>query len=198
MVSPDRMIAMNHAIMDGDTAKVRLLLKAGVPAAGELDRFPFLFVSAMLCKEEIFDLLLSHGAPITTPQLLDYAVDGGGGRLRPSIRIVQRILSEVPHDTEALTRSLRFACVSGNVEVVRLLIERGADPNSFDDKSKDSALSNAVRQGHAEVVAVLLDAGADPTQPVWDEDDDGEFTVTSTLVDLAVREGYPEIAKMLG
>jgi hypothetical protein len=197
MVSPDRMIAMRNAIVDGDVAKVRLLLKAGVPADGEVDRFPFLRVSAMLCQEEIFDLLLSHGASIT-PGFLDWAVDGGGGRLRPSIRIVQRTLSDVPHDAEALTRGLRFACVSGSVEVVQLLIERGADPNGVDDLHQDFPLSNAVSHGHAGIVQVLLDAGADPTQPVWNEDDGDLSETPSTLVDLAIQHGYPEIARLLG
>jgi ankyrin repeat protein len=193
------MTAMKNAILDGDSAKVRLLLKAGVPAAGEVDRFPFVSIAAMLCKDEIFDLLLGNGASITTPELLEWAVDGGGGRLRPSTAIVQRIISERTHDTDTLTRSLRFASVSGSVEVVRLLIQQGADPNGLDDQAKDFPLANAVRQGHADVVKELLDAGADPTQPVWDEDDVGDLTgTTSTLVDLAIRQGYPEIARLVG
>ena len=60
-------------------------------------------------------------------------------------------------------------------------------------------LANAVRYGHAEIVKALLDAGADPTQPVWDEDDVGDLTgTTSTLVDLAIRQGYAEIARLVG
>jgi ankyrin repeat protein len=193
------MTAMRNAIVDGDGAKVRLLLKAGVPAAGEVDRFAFVSLAAMLCKDEIFDLLLANGASITTPRLLDWAVDGGGGRMRPSTAIVQRILSELTHDTDTLTQALRFAAVSGSVEVVRLLIQQGADPNGLDDQDKDFPLANAVRQGHADVVKELLDAGADPTQPVWDEDEVGDLIgTTSTLVDLAIQHGYPEIARLLG
>lgn len=198
LVSPARMIAMRDAIVDDDIAKVRLLLKAGVPAVGAVDRFPFVCLAASLVKEEIFDLLIGNGASITTPELLDWAVDGGGGRLRPSTAIVQRILSEVAHEKETLTRCLRFASVSGSPDVVRLLIEQGADPNGV-DQDKCFPLALAVRHGHAEAVKVLLDAGADPTEPVWDEDDVGDLTgQTSTLVDLAIRHGYPEIAKLVG
>jgi ankyrin repeat protein len=176
MVSPFRMTAMCDAIKDGDVAKVRLLLKAGVPAAGETDNFPFLYLAAMLCKEDIFTLLLDSGASVQTPRLLDWAVDGGGGRLKPSLAIVQRILREVPHDKAALTSALRFACVSGNVDVVRLLLSRGADPNGHDEEMNACPLSNAIRHGHAEVVDVLLEAGADATRPVCEEDGIGDRT----------------------
>ena len=79
---------------------------------------------------------------MTTPRLLDWAVDGGGGRLKPSLAIVQLILREVPHDHEALSAALRFACVSGNVDVVQLLLQMGADPNERDEVY-NSPLSNA-------------------------------------------------------
>jgi ankyrin repeat protein len=169
-----------------------------VPAAGEVDRFPFLFVAASLCREEIFEVLLGHGASIHTPELLAYAVDGGGGRLRPSLAIVQRVLNEATHDTDSLTQCLRFACVSGNPEVVKLLIQRGGDVNGVDPQDKNTPLTNAIRQGRAEVVQVLLAAGADPTRPVRKENHLGELTgKASTLMDFAVRAGYPEIAKMV-
>jgi ankyrin repeat protein len=193
------MKAMNDAIIDGNIAKVRLLLKAGVPASGETDGFPFLCLAAMLVKEDIFTLLLANGAAATTPRLLDWAVDGGGGRLEPSLAIVQRILKDVPHDREALTAALRFACVSGNVDVVRLLLQMGADPNGRDELHNACPLSNAIRRGHADVVNVLLDEGADATQTVFAENDVGDLTGDElTLVDLAVQEGYPDIAKLVG
>jgi hypothetical protein len=71
LISTARMIAMRNAIVDGDSAKVCLLLKAGVPAPGEVDGFPFVWLAVSLCKAEIFDLLLGNGALITTPKLLE-------------------------------------------------------------------------------------------------------------------------------
>lgn len=190
---------MRDAIIDGDIAKVRLLLKAGVPASGETDCFPFLCIAAMLVKEDIFTLLVDNGAPLTTPRLLDWAVDGGGGRLKPSIAIVGRILREVPHGRSAVTAALRFACVSGNVDVVRLLLEQGGDPNGQDEEANACPLSNAIRHGHAEIVDLLLESGADATQSVYEEDDLGDLTGRKvTFVDLAVQHAYPEIAKMVG
>lgn len=199
MVSPYRMTAMRDAIVDGDIAKVRLLLKAGVPASAETDGFPFLCLAAMLVKEDIFTLLVDSGAPLTTPRLLDWAVDGGGGRLKPSLAIVERILREVPHDASAVTAALRFACVSGNVDVVRLLLAQGGDPNSHDEEANACPLSNAIRHGHAEIVDLLLEAGADATRPVCEEDEVGDLTGRNvSFVDLAVQQGYPEIARMVG
>jgi ankyrin repeat protein len=97
-----------------------------------------------------------------------------------------------------LNAALRFACVSGNADVVRLLLQMGADPNGRDEVH-NTCLSNAIRQGHADVVEVLLEEGADTTQTVFAENEVGDPTGdVLTLVDLAVQEGYPDIAKLVG
>jgi ankyrin repeat protein len=102
-------------------------------------------------------------------------------------------------DQDALTDALRFACVSGNVDVVRLLIQLGGNPNSYDEQLNSCPLSNAIRQGHAEIVELLLEAGADATRAVSEEDGVGDLTGrVMTYVDLAVQQGYPAIAKLVG
>lgn len=162
MASPDRMRAMHDAIIDGNLAKVRLLLKAGAPADGVLDKMPFVTLAAMLVKEDVFELLVASGASLSTPELLEYSVDGGGGRLRPSLAIVRRVLEGAAHDPATINRTLRFACVSGSPQVVQLLLAQGADPNERDPQSGESPLDNAVEHGRQEVVEVLLAAGAKP------------------------------------
>ncbi|PYV07958.1 MAG: hypothetical protein DMG07_27120 [Acidobacteria bacterium] len=47
------------------------------------------------------------------------------------------------------------------LDIVRLLIERGADVNAVGGHERRSALSLAISAGHPEKVAALLDAGAD-------------------------------------
>lgn len=55
---------------------------------------------------------------------------------------------------------LSFAADRGNVELVKLLLERGADVNSKDTFYEASPMSLAAAQGHVEVVRLLLARGA--------------------------------------
>lgn len=50
-----------------------------------------------------------------------------------------------------------------NVEIVKSLLQAGADPNKCNRVSRqDYALLMAVSLGNVDIVRVLLDAGADP------------------------------------
>lgn len=198
MVSPDRITAMHDAITQGDLGKVKLLLKAGVPADGG-STIPFICLAASLGNGAIFDLLVEHGAPMETPELLEYAVDGGGGRILPALSTVKKLLESCTYDKDTLDRSLRFASVSGSPEVVRILMEHGADPNGVEPDKMDYPLSNAIRHGRAAVIAELLKHGANPKVMVFEENHLGEKLDTQvSLAELALNLGFPDIAELLG
>ncbi|WP_281198616.1 ankyrin repeat domain-containing protein [Paenibacillus oryzae] len=55
---------------------------------------------------------------------------------------------------------LHIACQSGNVEIVKLLVEAGADLE-IKNVARQSALSIALANGHHPVAAYLIEAGAD-------------------------------------
>jgi len=52
------------------------------------------------------------------------------------------------------------AAKDGDAEVVKLLIEYGADVDAKDDDTDRTALMNAAKDGDAEVAALLREAGA--------------------------------------
>ncbi|KAK4174524.1 ankyrin repeat-containing domain protein [Triangularia setosa] len=100
---------------------------------------------------------------------------------------------------------LHLACQWGEVEVVKQLLERGADVDVFDDELR-TPLSIAVIEDHPTVAACLMNEVADPylvpsddvLQEIYDEDP-GEWRFVLkkflTAFDLAIRESRIAILK---
>ena len=63
---------------------------------------------------------------------------------------------------------LQNAAATGRMEIVRLLLEHGADPNLPEEHiaPKGRGLYSAVYGGHHEIARLLLEKGANPNQPV--------------------------------
>ncbi|SDG71774.1 ankyrin repeat domain-containing protein [Klenkia brasiliensis] len=136
---------LHLAVATGDLDLVDVLLAAGAPleATSAHGRTP-LHV-ALEFAPHLVDPLMERGAE----------PDGAAAAyLGDSARLAARLdsgASAVRDDADVSL--LGWAALGGSVDAVRLLLDRGADPD-------DGALRMAAGAAHPEVVALLLDAGA--------------------------------------
>ena len=83
---------------------------------------------------------------------------------------------------------MRRAIESGHKTVIRLLLEKGANPNSEPRDSYDTYLYDAASYDCIDIVGSLLDAGADPN---WE----GEYA--KTALDMAIFHGNLATVRMV-
>ena len=86
--------------------------------------------------------------------------------------------------------ALKNAAGAGHVEIVKLLLDRGADPNLPEEgiAPLGHALYSAVYQGHHEIARLLLERGANPDAPVESSAD---------AVWIAIRNGDRRMLELL-
>ena len=78
--------------------------------------------------------------------------------------------------------ALAFACDKGRTEVVKLLLERGANPNTKDTFYNFTPIGWAAQKGHGEIIRLLLDKGAE---------------VNDQTLMMGLFGGHPEALKAL-
>ncbi len=99
---------------------------------------------------------------------------------------IVRLLLEYGADPKSGS-ALTGASIEGHADVVRLLLDHGADPN-IQDEGGVASLIYASIEGRADVVRLLLDHGADPNI----QDEEG-----MAPLDWASRAGHTEIVRLL-
>jgi ankyrin repeat protein len=164
---------------------VKLLLEAGADPnlAAEPGASPPLRWAAARGHPGVVKLLIDAGAEIEGQGLMVAAA-------RSKNFTVLRILLDAGVPVDDVDRlnytALREASDNGAEDVVRLLLDRGADTNCA--PVWRNPLYAALKKGHPGVVKMLIDAGADTTLPSARE---------GNALQVAAQWGYPKIIKIL-
>lgn len=110
------------------------------------------------CRPELARDLIARGA---TYDLTVAAALGDADQVKAMLDAnPARITEDRPDSRRPLTAAAEF----GRMEIVRLLLERGADPTwpDVDESPRGAALHAAARAGNVPMVRLLLEHGADP------------------------------------
>lgn len=106
-------------------------------------------------QQDLMDLLLERNPP----DIVDAAWMGDADRVRELIDGDPSILEQLDaHEVSPL----RSAAWCGKIEVVRLLLERGADPRIPHEKTGKTALDLASERGHEDIVSLLSNTYGGP------------------------------------
>jgi ankyrin repeat protein len=122
-----------------------------------------------------------------------------------SAPLIQALLQAGAHPTDSI---LMNASRTGNAEVVRMLLARGAEANARESTLGETALMWAAAENHPEAVRALIEHGADPNtrsnKLVYEKDRFGLEGVTTilprgdwTALMYAARQGSLEAARAL-
>ncbi|KAJ1412261.1 ankyrin repeat-containing domain protein [Ochromonadaceae sp. CCMP2298] len=95
-----------------------------------------------------------------------------------------------PHHENGHYPPIVAATEAGSVEVVRALVERGADANACVGVNGMSGLYIASQEGHHDIVIFLLSRGADPNLLTRE-------TVPSSCLHIATQFGHLKVVKVL-
>ncbi|MFH1920948.1 MAG: ankyrin repeat domain-containing protein [Planctomycetota bacterium] len=171
-------------VRNGDADEVAELLQRGAnPRAANTSGMTALQYAAMNGHVEILKMLISKGAEVNTRDIFGRTpiLEAAGGRNAQAVKLL------LEAGATAHPEALGFACwlnrgksvalllqagvspdggmvqaaQGGHVELLRLLLDRGANVN-VRSKSGDTALHTAALQGGIEALRLLLKEGADP------------------------------------
>lgn len=187
---------MQRAIEARNLPKVRLLLKAGVPAEHcylPSQGWTFAKLAARTGDFAIFCCLVDAGADISGRHA------GGWPMIQEAVysknaspEIVNKVLAEGACSQADLDGTLVHAPEYGNLEIVGRLLEAGASPGFVNDDGAN-ALMHAVLHKNSAIAIRLLEAGADPTLRVPYEEH-----YKKTVVELAADNQMRDFLRACG
>ena len=184
LANNDGRTALHLATEKGAAEIVQLLLKEKAdPDIATSDGRTALHMAAEKGDREVLRLLLEAGAD----------KDVTSSSIAWRISRCERVLFRAGADATAVSKvdgrtALHFAAQKGYVEIVRLLLEAGANADVADLFMKTS-LHVAAERGHVEIVELLLQAGADQ--------DIANSSGKTTSLHWAAKKGHVEVVRLL-
>ena len=126
------------------------------------------------------------------------AVMGNGGKVLKYLLSKHKyplnheyVVGDDGHGEKCYKTLLVDACTK-SVELVRLLLEHGADPNQNSGKDRYyNAITTAIIEGQVEMVACLIRSGSNVNSKVWHD------SIQAFPFELSVFKGKIDVAKML-
>jgi len=166
---PSKFTPLFEAVQGNQVDIVQLLLadKANVNAAGGGGETPLSVAVAEAKSPELAEILLNAGADVNARNPNSFSVINAAVSVA-SVPLVRAVLKFKPNlevrDGNGATPLLRAADIGSN-EMVKLLLEAGADPNSVNPHSGWTSLHLAAANGRVEIAQLLLAHKADPNIP---------------------------------
>lgn len=156
-IEQDRNISTNDSAWDKAISTVEEITQAYTNER-MIQRSKRLLFLLKKIRDEKADVNIKH--PEYNESSLNLAV-------RLNITDVAKILLEHGADMKHISRDdrrtvLTCACFEQNIDIVKMLLEKGADPNDFVNKY-DGPLYYAVNKDNLEIVRLLLQHGANPS-----------------------------------
>jgi ankyrin repeat protein len=197
------------AAQSGDPRTVTMLLEAGADVNARetaMGQTPLMFAAAH-DRVEVVKLLIASGADVAaTSKVVDLtklsspeeefgqqrarAQNAGSGERPPDIAGVTRQYryNELVGTSGGFS-ALHFAARQGHADVVKTLVEAGADVNQIDPGDQSTPLVVATINGHFDIGTYLLDKGANPNLA----SDNGVAPLYGTLnLQWAPKALYPQ------
>ncbi|ROT68231.1 putative transient receptor potential cation channel subfamily A member 1-like isoform X2 [Penaeus vannamei] len=210
-VDGNQQTALHRAAANDQSDAIIALLEAGAKLERrDKDSFTPLLVAACCGHAKAISTLLEHGADVSALDKDDrtaifWCADQGfeealkvllpAAESEDLIDVSDRVVRElvrrhkllIPDENEESNTALHLACLEGHPEVVKVLLEHGAEVEAR-NTSLWTPLDCASAKGHVYCVHLLLDYDA-PLDPL-------DKTKTTPL-QLAAREGHVAVTKLL-
>jgi ankyrin repeat protein len=197
----DAYSALGCAVSNDNEDLIGLLLRNGAdPNTSAINNecAPSAFILALSrgISHETFDLFLQKNADIThcwgSESALEVAVSGDAADV---VETIINLMSQLPGDKYQKAVKDSLACVTvdvdwpPNYDLVKMLVQAGADTNATDSDTGETLLQKSVGASDIDIIKFLLEHGAEVNIPATE--------VRGTPLQDAILCGEVEIAQLL-
>ena len=145
---------LGRAVQAGESTAVLQLLDRGADPEAESGGMTPFFIACAGKDLATLELLLDYGAICDARALASSMIDA---------TVLQWLLNKVCFKDEDKLEALLTHVQYGRVNAVQVLLRAGANANSIDNESGDTALTIAIYHHQYDIIAYLLAAGAEPS-----------------------------------